>query len=101
MPQAKRKRKANSMPINAQLRKFPMAQKTPTNFQQVFQSERWTKQSKDQPQANLHLLNTQQPTPKPIVPSPNGSSGRRCFKCGDPGHFAKAYLQPCQANKQH
>jgi hypothetical protein len=31
--QAKRKRKASSMPINAQLRKFTIVQKTPTDFQ--------------------------------------------------------------------
>jgi hypothetical protein len=59
------------------------------------------KLSQDQTEENLHLPNTQQPTPKPIVPSPNGSSERRCFKCGEPGHFAKACLQPCQTNRQH
>jgi hypothetical protein len=59
------------------------------------------KSSQDRTQENLHFPNTQQPTPKPIVPSLNGSSERRCFKCGEPGHFAKACLQPCQTNKKH
>jgi hypothetical protein len=36
-----------------------------------------------------------------MVPSPNGSSERRCFKSGEPGHFAKACQQPCQTNRQH
>jgi hypothetical protein len=35
-----------------------------------------------------------------MVPIPNGSIVRRCFKCGEPGHFAKACLQPCQTNRQ-
>jgi hypothetical protein len=36
-----------------------------------------------------------------MVPSPNGSSERCCFKCGEPRHFAKACLRPCQTNRQH
>jgi hypothetical protein len=36
-----------------------------------------------------------------MVPSPNGSNERCCFKCGEPGHFAKSCLQLCQTNRQH
>jgi hypothetical protein len=94
--QTERKRKANSMPNNAQLCKIRIMWKTFPDFQQASQSERLVaKSSQDRTQENLHFSNTQQPTPKPVVPSPNGSSGRRCFKCGEPGHFTKAYLQPC------
>jgi hypothetical protein len=100
--QAERKRKANSMPINAQLCKIRIVRKTFPDFQQASQSERLVaKLSQDRTPENLHLPNTQQPTPKPIVPSLYGSSERRGFKCGEPGHFAKACLQPCQTNKQH
>jgi hypothetical protein len=100
--QAERKRKANSMPNNVQLCKLRIMQKTFPDFQQASQSGRLVaKSSQDRTQENLHFLNTQQPTPKPIVPSPNGSSGSHCFKCGEPGHFAKACLQPCQTNRQH
>jgi hypothetical protein len=100
--QAERKRKADSMPNNAQCCKIRIMRKTFPDFQQASQSERLVaKLSQDRTQENLHLPNTQQPTPKPFVPSPNGSSERHCFKCGEPGHFAKACLQPCQTNRQH
>jgi hypothetical protein len=100
--QAERKRKANSMPNNSQLCKIRIMWKTFPDFQHASQSERLVaKLSQDWTQENLHLPNTQQPTPQPIVPSPNGSSEHRCFKCGEPGHFTKACLQPCQTNRQH
>jgi hypothetical protein len=76
--------------------------KTFPDFQQSAQSERLVaKLSQDQTQENLHLPNTQQPTSQPIVPSHNGSIERRCLKCGEPGHFARSCLQPCQTNWQH
>jgi hypothetical protein len=100
--QAEKKRKANSMPNNVQRCKIRIMRKTFPDFQQASQSERLVaKLYQGRTQGNLHHSNTQQPTPKPIVPSPNGSSERRCFKCGEPGHFAKACLQPCQTNRQH
>jgi hypothetical protein len=90
------------MPNNAQRCKIHIIWKTFPDFHQASQSERLAaKLSQDRTQENLHFPNTQQLTPKPIVPNPNGTSGRRCFKCGEPGHFAKACLKPCQTNKQH
>jgi hypothetical protein len=75
--------------------------KTFQDFQQASQSEKLVaKLSQDRTQENLHLPNTQQQTPQPIVPSPNGNSERRCFKCGEPGHFARSCLQPCRTNRQ-
>jgi hypothetical protein len=69
--------------------------KTFPDFQQASQSGRLVvKLSQDRTQENLHFPNTQQSTP-------NGSSECRCFKCGEPGHFPKACLQPCQTNRQH
>jgi hypothetical protein len=100
--QAERKRKANSMPNNSQLCNIRIMRKTFPDFQQASHSESLVaKLSQDCTQENLHLLNTQQPTPQPIVPSPTGSNERRCFKCGEPGHFAKACMQPCRTNRQH
>jgi hypothetical protein len=100
--QAEKKRKANSMPDNAQHCKIRIMRKTFPDFQRASQSERLVaKLSQDRTQENLHLPNTPQPTPKSIVPSPNGSNERRCFKCGEPGHFARSCLQPCQTNRQH
>jgi hypothetical protein len=90
--QAEKKRKANSMPDNAQHCKIRIMRKTFPDFQQASQSETSVaKLSQERTQENLHLPNTQQLTPKPIVPSPNGSNERRCFKCGEPGHF----MPPC------
>jgi hypothetical protein len=94
--QAEKKRKADSMPNNSQCYKIRIMRKAFLDFQQASQSERLeAKLSQDRTQENLHLPNTQQPTPQPIVPSPNGSIERRCFKCGEPGHFARSCLQPC------
>jgi hypothetical protein len=94
--QAERKRKANPMPNNVQRCKIHIMRKTFPDFQQASQSEGLVaKLSQDGTQENLHLPNTPQPTPKPIVPIPNGSIERRCFKCGEPGHFARSCLQPC------
>jgi hypothetical protein len=100
--QAERKRKANSMPNNAQRCKIHIIWKTFPDFQQASQSERLAaKLSQDRTQENLHFPNTKQPTPKPIIPSPNGNNGHRRFKCGETGHFSKACLQPCHTDRQH
>jgi hypothetical protein len=100
--QAEKKRKAGSMPNNAQHCKIRIMWKTFPDFQQASQLEKLVaKLSQDQTQENLHLPNTQQPTPKPIVPSPNGNNKRCCFKCGEPGHFTWSCLQPCQTNRRH
>jgi hypothetical protein len=100
--QTEKKRKADSIPNNAQHCKIRIMRKTCPDFQQASQLERLVaKLSQDRTQENLHLPNTQQPTPQPIVPSTNGSNERRCFKCGEPGHFARSCLQPCQTNWQH
>jgi hypothetical protein len=100
--QADGRRKANSMPHNAQLCKIRIIRKTFPDFQQASQLGRLVaKSSQDRTQENHHFPNTQQPTPKPFVPSPNGSSEHHCFKCGEPGHSAKDCLQPGQTNRQH
>jgi hypothetical protein len=100
--QAKRKRKADSMPNSAQPCKIRIVRKTFPDFQQASQSERSeAKLSQDRTQENLHFPNTQHPTRKPMVPSPNGSNERCCFKCGEPRHFAKSCLQLCQTNRQY
>jgi hypothetical protein len=99
--QAERK-KTNSMPNNAQRCKIRIMRKTFPDFQQAPQPERLVaKLSQDRTQESLHLPHTQQLTPKPIVPSLNGSNECCCFKCGEPGHFAKSCLQLCQTNRQH
>jgi hypothetical protein len=77
--QVERKRKANSMPNNVQCCKIRIMQKTFPDFQQASQLERLVaKLSQDRTQENVHHPNTPQPTPKPMVPSPNGSSERCC-----------------------
>jgi hypothetical protein len=90
------------MPNNAKHYKIRIMRKTFPDFQQASRSEGFVaKLSQDRTQENPHLPNTQQPTPKPIVPSPNGNNERCCFKCGEPGHFARSCLQPCQTNRRH
>jgi hypothetical protein len=100
--QADGRREVNSMPHNAQLCKIHIIRKTFPDFQQASQLGRLVaKSSQDRTQENHHFPNTQQPTPKPFVPSPNGSSEHHCFKSGEPGHSAKDCLQPGQTNRQH
>jgi hypothetical protein len=95
--QAERKRKANSMHNNAQLRKFHMVQKTPLDFQQTLPSGRWVKQSQDRSQETVNFPKPQRQTPQLTrsTPPPT-SSGRRCDNCGDPKHFARE----CPTRKQ-
>jgi hypothetical protein len=57
--QAQRKRKANSMPNNAQCCKIHIIRKTFPDFQQASQSERLVaKLSQDQTPEDLHLPHT-------------------------------------------
>jgi hypothetical protein len=59
--QAERKRKANSMPNNAQLCKICIMRKTFPDFQQASQSGRLVaKSSQDRTQGSLHFFDTQQ-----------------------------------------
>jgi hypothetical protein len=77
-------------------RKFHFVKKNVPSPSQPSSTRRWTmKPSQGKPSGNFKFRNAQQQAPKPNAP-PRNIGDRRCFNCGEPGH----YISDCPKPKQ-
>jgi hypothetical protein len=77
-------------------KKFQFVRKNVPNPSQQSSTGRWTmKPSQGKPSVNFQFRNAQQQAPKANVP-PRNIGDRRCFNCGQPGHYISDYPKPKQ-----
>jgi hypothetical protein len=77
-------------------KKFRFVKKNVPNPSQQSSTGRWTmKPSQSKPAGNFQFRNAQQQAPKPHAPTRNVGD-RRCYNCGQPGHYISDCPKPRQ-----
>jgi hypothetical protein len=77
-------------------KKFRFVKKNAPGPSQQSSTARWTmKPPQSKPAGNFQFRNAQQQAPKPNAPSRN-IGDRRCFNCGQPGHYINEFPKPRQ-----
>jgi hypothetical protein len=94
--QKDKKRQAGFASGGGTNKKFRFVKKNVPNSSQRSSTRRWTmKPSQSKPPGNFQFRNTQQQAPKPNAP-PRDIGERRCFNCGQPGHYISECPKPMQ-----
>jgi hypothetical protein len=91
-----KKRSSGFAPGSGTNKKFRFVKKNVPNPSQQSSTGRWTmKPSQGKPSGKFQLRNAQQQAPKPNAP-PRNIGDRRCFNCGQPGHYISDSPKPKQ-----
>jgi hypothetical protein len=91
-----KKRMSGFTPGSGTGKKFRFVKKNASGPSQQSSSGRWTmKPPQSKPAGNFQFRNAQQQAPKPNAP-PRNVGDRRCFNCGQPGHYINECPKPRQ-----